>query len=668
MMDTPRARPWPAAHRCGFALLALATGLALSAGAARAAMTEADLRDLARLSLEDLMQIEVTSVAGVAQSRQSAPAALTVITAEDIRRAGHRNLAEALRLVPGMYVARVNSSSWLIGSRGLTASALTANRYLVLVDGRVAHDPLLSSTFWDVTDLPLDNIDRIEVIRGPGATLWGANAMNGVISVITRDARDSTGSLVRVGGGDYERAFARVQHGAATATGAYRVFAGYDRRGDFENAAGASIQDQWSSLRGGFRADLGQDDAVYYTVLGQVYTHPTARFRITEPVPGQHLQTRVFSGDDEISGGHLLLRARHDDGQGRGWSAQAYYDRSSRDNVRLMAERDSYDLDFRRWARWGERHDWIWGLQYSLTSDRLRDGASLQFDPDARSVDSFNAFVQNTTELVQGRWYGMLGTKLTEHEFVGWNWQPAARLWWTPNASHTVWGAVSRPVRVPSRLEENGALVFSYVDTGLLTGRPASGIILPLALSGDDRLPVEELTAWELGHRYQSGSRWSIDTSLFYNDYSRLISVPPGIFGSFNALGSGRTWGGDVSLALRPTERWALEGSWSWLRVEIDGPVLPFDETSSPRRLAQLHSHYDLGDRWEINAAVYHVDEIERTNIDAYQRLDLGVTWKATPRLEFALWGQNLTDPAHAESSGAQVPRSLYLQATYRPR
>jgi iron complex outermembrane recepter protein len=660
-----RPLPGPLPGRAALAL-ALALAALLAAPPVRAAFTETDARKLASLSLEELMQVEVTTVAGVGQARISAPAALSVISAEDIRRSGHRSLAEALRMVPGMYVGQVNSSSWLVGTRGLTASSITANRYLVLIDGRVIYDPLLSSTFWDVNDVLLDDIDRIEVIRGPGATLWGVNAMNGVINVITRDAQETTGTLARLGHGSHERGFAAVRHGAAFDGGAWRAWGRYDRRGDFENAAGVSIEDQWSSLRGGFRADWGDPSAFRSTLAGQVYSLPTSHFATQQAIPGQHLQTERIEGHEAVDGGHLRYRAQHDDGAGAGWSLQAYYDRNRRDSQRLSWSRQTWDVDFRRWARWGERNEWIWGVQYGTTSDETGESAIVPFDPRSRTIATVNAFVQNTSELVPQQVFLMLGSKFTHHEFVGGHVQPALRLWWTPSAAQTVWAAVSRPVRTPSRLEEEGALIFSYVDTGLLAGQPATGVIVPLGLFGDDELPVEKLTAWEFGHRWQPGARWSLDTSFFYNDYARLISVPPGIFGHFNALGSGSTRGVEFVAAWRATDAWRLEGAWSWLDTRIDGPVLQFDETSSPRTMAQLRSYLDLGEDWEFNAALYHVDAIERTAIDAYRRLDLGLTWRASERLELALWGQNLSEEEHAEASGALVPRSVYLQATVR--
>ena len=633
--------------------------------AGSAAMTDSDARRLAELSLEDLMQVEITSVAGTAQSKLSAPAAVTVITGEDIRRAGHRSLAEALRMVPGMYVGRLNSSSWIVGSRGMAASAITANRYLVLIDGRIVHDPLLSTTFWDSVDRVVDDIDRIEVIRGPGATLWGQNAMNGVISVITRDARDTVGTVARVGAGDNGQALLSARHGAAIDGGAWRAWAKYTRRGDFENAAGVSIEDQWSALHGGFRLDRAMR-GLEFTAQAEGYTLPTAHYAVQVPIPTAHLQTRRVEDHSEIDGAHLLLRVGRNAVPGEGWSLQAYHDRSSRMEVRLEQERASTNLDFRRWQRWSPRNEWIWGIQYDHTEDEVGASDVLQFDPRSRGVDSINAFVQNTTELVAGRAWLMAGTKLTHHDFVGLHAQPSVRAWWTPSETQTFWAAVSRPVRVPSRFEENGRLVFSYVDLGLATGRPATGVIVPLSLDGNHELPVEKLLAWELGHRVQASPRLSFDTALFYNEYQRLVSVPPTIFGTLNSNGTGTVYGADFSASFQATPDWRLEGSLSFIETDIRGPVLQFDETGSPQRLAQLRSHWTFASDWELHSAVYHVGEIPRLSIDSYERVDVGLTWHQGENLDWTLWGQNLTDPSHPEASGAEVPRSVYAQVTVR--
>jgi iron complex outermembrane receptor protein len=635
----------------------------LACTAAHADPADPEAERLANMSLEELMRVPVTTVAGTAQSRIASPAALYVITAEEIRRSGHRTVAEALRLVPGMHVGRINSSSWVIGARGLTGTALSATRYLVQVDGRVVYDPLVSTTFWDTVDLVLEDIDRIEVIRGPGATLWGQNAMNGVVSIITRRAQDTRGTLASVAVGDHGEDGASLRYGdRAGADGAFRVWAKYARHGDFELAGGTSVRDRWSDLRAGLRYDRTTSSGIDLTLQSEAYTHPTAEASVLVPVPGQHLQFQRVTGDDDVSGGSFSARASRGSGEAEGWSVLGWFDRALRDTARYGSARSSASVDFRRWTALADDNRLMYGATFLHHSDQVDNGPAFVFDPASRDWSTVNAFVQDTMDWAEERWHTTLGSKVSYHDFVGWFAQPSARVWWTPSERQTIWAAVSRPVRVPSRFEEDGLLVFSYLDTGLATGHPASGTIVPLGVAGDDEIDPEELLAWELGHRFRVGDAWTFETSLFFNDYGTLIQAPPGIFGRFTDAGSGDTWGFDVSASWRPLANWRLEASYSRLHTRISGPVFDIEEGSTPHYLAQLRSYLDIGDHLELNGAVYHVDSIPRQNIDSYTRADLGLTWRASRNVALSLWGQNLLDEGHAEASGALVPRTVYAE------
>jgi iron complex outermembrane receptor protein len=632
------------------------------------AQTTQDLAKLANMPLEELVNTRVTSVSGRPGSRFTAPAAITVITNEDIRRNGHRSVVSALRMVPGFYVSRVNASSWVAGARGLAGSSLTANRYLVLMDGRSVYDPLTSTTWWDTLDIPLADVDRIEVIRGPGASLWGVNAMHGVINIITKRAIDTQGTLAQASLGTDDTHQATFRYGEATSdTTSYRVYAKYGHVGDFENAQGESIGDQWASWRAGFRVDGSLTQKTTYTLQGDAYTHPQAHETVQQlPVPGRDRVFTTSSTDGTVDGGYVLFRALNGFEGERGWMLRTYADRSRRYNARFGVQRNTFDVEYRNWMPWGGIHQLIWGGQYDVTQDRIDNGPVLQFDDPRRTWSTINAFVQNTTELSPDRAFLMLGTKLTRHSFVDEVLpQPTIRFWWTPSERQTFWAAASRPVRVPSRFEEDGRLVFAYLDVGaVFTGTP-NGTIVPLALSGDDTLEPERMLALEAGHRWQINDRWAIDTALFHHRHDRLIEPPPAVFGRFTDEASGRTWGGDIAISAMVTDRWRLEGSYSRLRVRIDGPAFPFEETSSPSELAQLHSYFDVRDDVEFNAAVYHVGRIPFSGTPAYTRADLGMTWRPRPGLEIAFWGQNLTDPAHSEGSGAQVPRTAYVQVSW---
>jgi iron complex outermembrane receptor protein len=562
-----------------------------------------------------------------------------------------------------MYVGRINSSSWVVGARGLTGSSITATRYLVLVDGRLVYDPLVSTTFWDTVDLVLEDIDRIEVVRGPGATLWGVNAMNGVINIITKTSADTQGLLARFSVGDEEPAGVSLRYGGRVDEDTtWRVWGKYLERDDFELADGTSLHDQWSTLRGGFRVDSKFGNGVDWIAQAEAYTHPTAMASVRNPVPGVDRQFVQVTGNDDVDGAYAMFRAFRGFGEDEGWRVRAYAEHTRRDTSRFGVRRDTVDLDFRAWTKLGAHNELIWGAQADRTRDAIDNGPLLLFYPDHRGWNTFNVFAQNTTNFAGDRWHVMLGSKFTHHSFVGFQAQPSARLWWTPNDRHTLWAALSRPVRVPSRFEEDGLLVFFYADAGAISTGVPNGVIVPVGVSGDDTLRPEKLTAAELGYRVRVGEDWVLDTALFDNHYTRLIGVQPAIFGPFTDAGRGRTRGFDVSASGRLTPDWRVEASYSRLDTRIDGPVFDFEERSSPRHMAQLRSYLDITPKVEFNAGVYYVDRIPQMAIDEYTRLDLGVTWKPRPNQRWSLWGQNLLDAGHAEASGALVPRSVYLQ------
>ena len=652
MPDASRRPAWLAAS--------LLLGLSLATPCVRANEDEqSTLEKLARSSLEELMKVQVTGVAGTPQSRLETPAAVYVITGEDLRRSGHRSLVEALRMVPGMFVGRINSSSWLVGARGLSGSPITATRYLVMVDGRQVYDPLLSVTQWDTVDTSLEDIDRIEVIRGPGATLWGVNAMNGVINIITRPAQETQGTLAQASLGSQD-SDATLRHGGATRDGRgwYRAFAKVGWHGDSELVgSGASVVDAWTSARLGLRYDVETDARTLVSVFADAYDHPRAEESVLLPVPGANNQFERVTLDAEANGASLMLRINRGFGEPDGWRLRAYLDQTRRDGTRFAVSRRTADLDWRGWHRSG-RHDIVWGGEALWTTDRTEGSSAVAFDPASRSWAQANVFVQDSMTLVDGRLYAMVGSKFTWHEFVGFEVQPNLRLWWTPDSRQTLWASVSRPVRTPSRFEEDGRLVLAYVNFGPVN--------VPLQVTGDPDLRPERLLAWELGYRLQPAPRWMLEASLFFNDYQRLIEPAPGIFGAFTDAGTGRTWGVDINASAQVTERWRLEGSWSSLRVDVDGPVYAFEERSSPRQLAQLRSYLDIGERGEFNAAWYHVDEIPQNAIPAYDRLDLGLAWRVGERTRLELWGQNLLEGRHLEASGAQVPRSVFARMTVR--
>lgn len=613
------------------------------------------------LSLEQLMNVDVTSVAGTPGPRFEAPAALAVISGDDIRRAGHRTVVEALRMVPGMFVARVNASSYVAGARGLAGSAITSTRYLVMMDGRAVHDPLISTAFWDVVDVPMDLIDRIEVIRGPGATLWGANATHGVVNIVTREADQSQGTLLTTSVGTTQ-SHATLSHGFVLGETALRAYVKYADHADFELTDGSSAHDAYSTVRAGVRADRSFGRRTRVTVDAAAYDHPTADVLTSLPVPGVHSQFEQRFSSNEVRGAHLLLRAEHQWSKQAGLRLKAYVDSSRRDTASLGIHRDSIDLDLRQWTLWSEHNELIGGIRFTRHDDRLMNGDQFRFTPESRRWDSVDGFVQNTTELIPARVFLMLGSKLSHHDFVGSFAQPGARLWWTPSPQRTLWAAVSRPVRVPSRLENDGFITLAYADTGLAVGMPATGVIQAFGLGGHNDLKTERLTAYELGHRYRLRDQMALDVSLFYNDYQRLIGVPAGIIGSFTDAGKAQTYGVELAATLYPTAAWKIDAAYSYLGTDVEGPVADFDEDNLPRHLAQVRASWSASDDLEAHSALYYVPQVDGLSVDAYTRVDLGMSWQVREGLELSLWGQNLAEAEHQESGGVEIPRSLYAQ------
>ncbi len=629
--------------------------------------------DFADLSLEELMSIEVTSVAGVEQPWFATPAAMYVITGDDLRRSGHRSIPEALRLVPGVNVARVASSQWAISARGF--DDLFANKLLVLIDGRTVFDPSFNGTLWDVQDTVLEDIDRIEVIRGPGATLWGANAVNGVINVTTKSARDTQGLYVTGGGGSEEAGFGTVRYGGQIDDDAfYRVWVKYHNHDQSEAYAGGDAPDDWDMTRGGFRVDLHGQDGLNFVLDADLYNTNQIGESFRTPTPGHFTATSVV-GDGRVSGGHVLARVEQGTDEETGWSIQGYYDRTNRVAANgFDVSRDTFDLDGRHRFQLGQRHEILWGLGYRHTRDRSEGTVVLSFSPADRSADTVTSFIQDTVTLIPETLSLMLGSKFEHNDFSGFEYQPSARLSWTPGEGQILWAAVSRPVRTPSRFEDDVRFLFAFVDSGLISGGPPSGVFIPITSQGNRDTDAEEVTAYELGYRVRVSEAVSIDAAAFYNEYRDLLAPTAGLTRTFANSGTAETYGVDVLVSWRPAPNWRMTASYSFLDVQTHGEVFNEFEGLSPHHTVKLHSFLDITADLEFNAALSYIDGLAAVDVDAYFRLDLGITWRPTDSLELTVWGQNLLDGQHPEfrdsfgfiATPAEVERGVYAQATLR--
>ncbi|NND61265.1 MAG: TonB-dependent receptor [Gammaproteobacteria bacterium] len=598
-----------------------------------------DSNDFADLSLEELLATSVTSVAGVESALFGTPAALSVITREDIDRAGHRSIPEALRLVPGTYVGQRDSNTWSVGTRGFNSGF--GNKQLVLIDGRVTYDLLFSGTFWDVQDILLEDLDHIEVVRGPGATLWGANAVNGVINITTRSAKDTQGLYAGGGSGTYERLFGEFRYGgrAGDATW-YRVWSKHFERDEFDLVNGSPGYDDWRMTRGGFRVDQERRSGLRWTLQGDTYSGDIGE------------RTSGVAFDGRARGHNMLFRLVNGDEKTRGWHLQSYYDHSDRVTAGgFTIKRDTLDVDFRRFGTAGKRHALIWGLGYQHSDDATMGTAGLTFEPASRTISTISAFVQDTITLKAERTFLMLGSKFEHNNFTGFELQPSIRLWHTPSQRSTYWAAVSRPLRTPSR-----------TDTDLAVEIP--GLI---SFRGNPDLQSEELVAWELGVRRQLNDLLTVDFAAFYNDYDRLVATTgPQSALTFDNSASAGAAGFELATILRPSDNWQLKGSYSHLNVADSNDPVDQPDGDSPHHLVQLASYTNIGERLQLDASAYYTGAIQRTGVDPYLRLDAGLRWRLLNGLELRLRGQNLLDNGHVEVGGdplpAQVPRAVYLE------
>jgi iron complex outermembrane receptor protein len=602
--------------------------------------------DIKRLTLEELMGLDVYSASRQLESVRGTAAAVYVLTTEDIRRSRATSLPEALRLVPGVQVARLDANRYAISIRGMNAR--TANKLLVLVDGRTIYDPLFSGVLWEARDVMLEDVERIEVIRGPGGTLWGSNAVNGVINIITKNARDTQGGFVAAGLGTEEEAFGAARYGwKPGARSAARIYAQDQERDESFASTGEAFDDS-RRRRGGFRVDWEPSGRDRLRFSGDVY-------RVTA---GEALPPPMNSQDVEHRGGNIVATWNRSLAESSEFWLRFFYDRAELDNLFLGEERGTFDVEAQHRFRLSGRQELTWGAGHRQSRDDITNSAVLMVAPAERTLQWTNLYVQDSIAFVPGRWRLVAGTKVEHNEYTGSEWQPSVRLAHTPDAKQTYWASVSRAVRTPSRLEADQ--VMGTVPIG-------------------EEFDVEKLVAYEAGYRAQPDPFRSWDVAFFYNSYDDLLTLEPN---GFIANGmEGETYG------LELTGRWQLRAH---LRVEAIYAYLGQDlrlqagsaATTWPARTARLnpkhsfslHGAFDIASRLELDAMLRYVDELPgigvpglTEDIPAYTELDLGFGWHARRDLELALVGQNLLDSHHPEHSLAtEAQRGVYGKVTWR--
>ena len=674
-----------AAAVAAIALPALAQQVAESPAVAPASEIEplslAPVADLTDLTLEDLMNVEVTSVSRHAQRLSDAPAAVYVITADDIRRSGISELPELLRLSPGLQVTRLDASHWAISARGF--NDLYSNKLLVLMDGRTMYNPVFSGVFWESVDYVLPDLQQIEVIRGPGATLWGANAVNGVISITTKDARDTQGWLLQGGYGTHVRD-ASVRYGGKIDDDTfYRVYMKGRGSAPFETPAGGpEAFDEYETYRGGFRVDRHASPDDVLTLQADVYDGLNDQ---TLSVPhGAPPTFRHFQQDQtHTGGGHVLARWTHKVSSDSDLTAQLYYDQLQHEDALGDYRQNTFDIDVQHRFPIGDRHQVTWGLGYRRLWNRVTGGPNaFHTVHDTVEEDLYSAFVQDDITLVPRRLHLVLGSKFEHNERTGFEVQPSARAVWTPDDHQTVWAAVSRAVRTPSYAEDEGRFVYTR-------GMTPEGLPLRIDINGARNAGSEQVVAYELGYRVRPTERLTVDAAGFVNVYDDLRTFEqgtPGFNGTEVVLPltpgnnlEGHSVGVEVAAQWRVRSDWRVTASYTWLDVELHTQDGSTDTTaderaqdSSPEHRFQVRSYYDLTRNLELNASVFYVDHVALGDIPSYVRADLGLVWRPRDGVEAGVWLLNLLDDQHPELGNSatnistEIPRTLYGQLTLR--
>lgn len=624
--------------------------------------------DMSDLSLEQLINIKVVSVSKKETSLESSPAAVTVITQDDIRRLGIESIPEALRLVPGMDVAQINSHEWAVSARGFNDEY--ANKLLVLVDGRAAYDPAFGGVYWDVQDIPMEDIDRIEVIRGPGGTLWGENAVDGVVNIITKSAKDTQGLLASVGGGNEDQPYVMVRYGGQLTTNLfYRAYLKYFNGASFEQSDHSDAADGWDSFRTGGRLDWEPKAENQFTLQGDYYVSRLGEnMDVSSPAPPFYQSLNV--GDNE-NGGNVLARWTHEISDTSQLSIQAYDEYVSQEETSASERQNTFDLDAQHRFALGDWNDIVWGLGYRYMSFFFPEDSFLEMNPGTRNDQLFSGFVQDEITVVPNYVHFTAGTKLEHNDFSGFEYEPSARLTWTPTTKQTVWAAVSRAVRTPTIFDLDGTLT-----------EPDVGTPVEIMINPNSGLKSESLVAYELGYRVQPVKRLSFDTTAFYNGYHDLLIYVPGafVFPVQQILtengGRGYAFGGEVSAQWQPLDYWRVVASYSLFKQDLH-PSADLSQ-SAPVEQAQLRTYLDITRSLEINAMASYVDSVTTLNIaqttviPSYVRLDVGVIWRPTKSVEMGIWGQNLLQAQHqeftsdTETYAVNIPRSVLAKITFR--
>ena len=660
----------------GTCVLLVAAVLLWSSAPARAADDQQNATRLTELSLEQLGDIEVTSLSKRPEEVRRTPVAIHVITHEDIRRSGATSIPEVLRLAPGIEVARIDSDHWSIGVRGFGDQFSKA--LLVLIDGRSIYTPLFAGTYWPAHDVLLDDVERIEVIRGPGGTIWGADAVSGVINIITKNSADTHGVTAAAGAGSIDRGAGALRFGGGNGSSFdYRVYGKGVNRGAEHHADGSTFDEWWTS-QAGFRTDWKRLAGDTMTLQGD----------ISKGSHGQRVSVASFSPpaqmplDGALDALDMNLRAgwQRDLSSGRGFRLQTYVDRTAWTAPHFGERRTTFDVDFVHHLELAGRHTLTAGAGTRISPSKfIQTVSTLDFTPRRETSSVYSTFIEDQVALIRDRFWITAGSKIEHNSYTGFEAEPGVRLLWTPSSRSSIWSAVTRAVRTPSRIE-NAVVSTSYSSTTTLP--------IFLRVTGNPDFDAERMLGYEAGYRTQLGVPVYLDVAAFHNRHTGLGSfglgqvtveqTPAPQHAIVNVLYvngvNGTSDGFEVSPSWQPSAWWQLRGAYSYVRFNLANTPGSVDVNavnryagSSPHHQFRLESHVNVGRTGELDTTYRHVSPLPAQKVPAYDTADVRVGWAVSRRVDVSVAGQNLLSPYHAEfgySVGTPVgiARSLHVE------
>ena len=630
------------------------------------------------------MNVEVTSVSKKEQKLSRAAAAVYVINQEDIRRSGATNIPDLLRIAPGVDVAQIDANTWAISIRGFNDRY--ANKVLVLIDGRTVYTPTTSGVYWDQLDVPLEDIDRIEITRGPGATVWGANAVNGVINIITKTADTTQGAVIGAGGGSQGTAQGLAQYGGKIGqVGTWRLFGDYANRGNLTASDGQSpAADGWHMSHGGFRSDWKLSPRDSMTVQGdflQTGEGQTISVVFSNQLPLQ----KTFNDSVAVDSGNALARWNHTLANGSDTSLQVYFDRYTRHDEGVHEALNTLDVDFQHHLTVGARHDIVWGLGYRVTADNHTDGYGKMYEPLSRTNNLFSTFIQDEIALTGSLWL-IVGSKFEHNAYTGFDYEPSAKLLWQPTQRQALWVSAARAIVQTSREEANLRVDASTFPT------PGGGFGV-VEVTGNPNAAAEKLRDYEAGYRVQVNKRFSLDIATFSSYYDDLSSAAPGAAFftldpgpphvvlplTFDYIARAHTYGSEAFGTWTVNRRWKITPSLSAIHLvtsnNAGGTNVSEGADNTPQFQTQIRSSFDLTRHLDWDVAAWHIGRLRDGGdgaVPAYNRLDSRLGWRVGEFTEISVVGQNLLTPLHAEFHNVYevrrtlIERSVFGKITWR--